>query len=46
MVIDKESFEKISKENKELRLAIKAIGEGERALRQRKTRSFKRVLKV
>ena len=45
MVIDRKSFEKISKENVELRLAIKAIIEGELALRQGKTRSFKDFLK-
>lgn len=45
MVIDRKSFEKMSKENVELRLAIKAIMEGELALRQGKTRSFKVFLK-
>ncbi len=45
IVIDKKSFEKMSKENVELRLAIKAIIEGELALRQGKTRSFKDFLK-
>jgi len=45
MVIDRKSFEKISKENTELRLALKAIVEGELALRQGRTRSFKDFLK-
>lgn len=45
IVIDRKSFEKMSKENVELRLAIKAIIEGELALRQGKTRSFKDFLK-
>ncbi len=46
MVVDKESFERISRENKELRLAIKAIIEGERALLLGKTRSFKDFLRA
>lgn len=45
LVIDRESFEKMSKENIELRLAIKAIIDGEWALRRGKTRSFKDFLK-
>lgn len=45
IVIDRKSFEKMSKENVELRLAIKAIIEGELALQQGKTRSFKDFLK-
>ena len=45
LIIDKKSFEKISKENVELRSAIKAIIEGELALRKGKTRSFKDFLK-
>jgi len=45
LIIDRKSFEKISKENTELRSAIKAIMEGELALRKGKTRSFKDFLK-
>lgn len=45
MVVDRESFEKISKENMELRLAIKAITEGEKDLRKGKTRNLKDFLK-
>jgi len=45
LIIDKKSFEKMSKENTELRLAIKAIVEGELALRKKRTRSFKDFLK-
>ncbi|MBU4481061.1 hypothetical protein KKH59_01970 [Patescibacteria group bacterium] len=45
LIIDRKSFEKISKENTELRLAIKAIVEGELALRKGRTRSFKDFLK-
>ena len=45
LIIDRKSFEKISKENVELRSAIKAIIEGELALRKGKTRSFKDFLK-
>ncbi len=45
IVIDRKSFERMSKENMELRSAIKAIVEGELALRQGKTRSFKDFLK-
>ena len=46
LIIDRKSFEKISKENMELRLAIKAIIEGERALLLGRTRSFKDFLKA
>ena len=45
LIIDKKSFEKISKENVELRLAIKAIVEGELTLRKGRSRSFKDFLK-
>lgn len=45
MIIDRKSFEKVSKENAELRSAIKAIVGGELALRKGKTRSFKDFLK-
>jgi len=45
LIIDRKSFEKISKENAELRLAIKAIVDGEVALRKGRTRSFKDFLK-
>ncbi len=45
IIIGRKSFEKISKENAELRLAIKAIVSGELALRKGKTRAFKDFLK-
>lgn len=46
LIIDRKSFERITKESAELRLVIKAILEGERALLLGKTRSFKDFLKV
>lgn len=46
MIIDRKSFEKVSKENAELRMAIKAIVEGELALQKGKTRSFKDFLSI
>lgn len=45
MVVEKENFEKLVKENAELKLAMRAILEGELALRQGKTRSFRDFLK-
>ncbi|MDP1994769.1 MAG: hypothetical protein Q8K40_05940 [Ignavibacteria bacterium] len=45
MVVEKENFEKLVKENAELKLAMRAILEGELALRQGKTRSFGDFLK-
>ena len=44
VVVDKKSFEQMSKENKELRLALRAIVSGERALRGGKTRNFRNFL--
>ncbi|PIV31726.1 hypothetical protein COS33_01730 [Candidatus Wolfebacteria bacterium CG02_land_8_20_14_3_00_37_12] len=46
VVIDRMSFEQIFRENKELRLAIKAIMDGEQSLLLGKTRSFKDFLKA
>ena len=45
IVIEKENLEKLTKENLELRSAVKAILEGEMAFRRGKTRSFKDFLK-
>lgn len=45
LIIERKSFEKMFKENKELRLAIKAVVEGELALRKGRTRNFKDFLK-
>jgi hypothetical protein len=45
IVVEKKNFEKLTKENIELKSAIKAVLEGELALCQRKTRSFKDFLK-
>ncbi len=45
VVIEKKDFEKLTKENIELRLAVKSILSGELALRQGKTRSLKNFLK-
>jgi len=45
IVVEKRSFEKLTKENAELKSAIKAVLEGELALRQGKTRSFRDFLK-
>ncbi len=45
IVVEKRNFEKLAKENAELKSAIKAVLEGELALRQGKTRSFKDFLK-
>ncbi|KKS37452.1 MAG: hypothetical protein A3G49_04195 [Candidatus Sungbacteria bacterium RIFCSPLOWO2_12_FULL_41_11] len=45
ILVEKEDFERLNKENTELRLAVKAILAGEIALRNGKTRSFKQFLK-
>lgn len=45
IVIQKESLEKLNKENLELKKAIQAILAGEIALRKGKTRSFAQFLK-
>ncbi len=45
MIIVKKDFEKITKENRELRLAVKAILAGEVALRRGKTRTLASFLK-
>ncbi len=45
VIIQKESLKRITKENKELRSALKAILKGEIALKKGKTRSFREFLK-
>jgi len=45
VIISKGDLERISKENKELKLALKAIIAGEKALRTGNTRTFKEFLK-
>ena len=45
ILVEKEDFERLNKENTELRLAVRAILAGEIALRSGKTRSFKQFLK-
>ncbi len=45
VVVEKKDLEKLTKENKELRLAVKAILAGELALRQKRTRTFREFLK-
>ena len=45
-VIEKRKLEEMTKENMELKMAIKAILSGESALRQGKTRSLSNFLKV
>ena len=45
MVVEKASFERLTKENMELRMAIKTVVAGELALRQGRTRSFREFLK-
>ena len=45
MIVEKKDFEKLAKENEELRFAVKAIFAGEVALRGGKTRTFKAFLK-
>jgi len=44
IVIRKESLEKLNKENSELKKAIRAILDGELALRRGKTRTFRQFL--
>ena len=46
VVLEREDFERLAKENKELRLAIKAIVVGELELRRGKTRTFNDFLKA
>lgn len=46
LVVEKDSFDKLEKDNFELRSAIKAILAGELALRRGKTRTFKQFLKA
>ena len=46
IVIQKESFERLNKENLELRKAIRAILAGELALRKGETRPFRQFLKA
>lgn len=46
VVLGKKDFEQLTKENKELRLAVKAVLAGELDLRQGRTRSFKDFLKA
>ena len=46
VVIDKKAWESLSKENEELRQAVKAIIAGEKALFRGKTRSFQEFLKA
>ena len=45
LVVEKKDFEKITEENRELRLALKAIIAGENALKEGKTRPMKDFLK-
>lgn len=45
VVVEKHNLEKLTKENLELRSAVKAILEGEFAFRRGKTRSFREFLK-
>lgn len=45
VVVEREDLERLTKENSELRLAVKAILEGELAFQQGETRSFKDFLK-
>jgi len=45
VVVEKHSFERLTQENTELRMAIRAILAGELALRKGKTRNFKDFLK-
>ncbi|KKT29606.1 hypothetical protein A3G55_03035 [Candidatus Giovannonibacteria bacterium RIFCSPLOWO2_12_FULL_44_25] len=46
VVLGRKDFERLAKENKELRLAVKAIVVGELELRHGKTRTFKDFLKT
>lgn len=45
VVIEKENFDRLTKENIELKSAMKAILDGELAFRRGKTRSFRDFLK-
>jgi hypothetical protein len=45
VIIQKESLKKLTKENKELRSALKAILKGEIALKKGKIRSFREFLR-
>ena len=44
VVVEKKELEKLAKENKELRLAVRAILAGELALRHKQTRTFREFL--
>ncbi|MBI3442509.1 MAG: hypothetical protein HY007_01980 [Candidatus Sungbacteria bacterium] len=44
LVVEKRNFERLTQENAELRMAIRAILAGEVALRRGKTRSFRAFL--
>lgn len=44
VIVDKKDIDELTKEDNELRLAVKAVLAGELALRQRKTRSVKEFL--
>ena len=46
IIIEKQNLERLTKENTELKMAIKAILEGELALRRGKTRSFRDFLRT
>ena len=46
MVIEKKEYRKLVNENEELRRALKAVVEGERARREGKTRTFRQFLKA
>ena len=46
IVMEKSDYEKLEKENMELRMAVSAIVSGEKALRQGKTRSLKSFLSL
>lgn len=45
IVIEKKSLEKLSRENLELKMALRAILAGEGALKSGKTRTFRQFLK-
>ena len=45
LVVERQDFENLSRENEELRLAMKAVASGEMALRGGKTRSMRDFLK-
>jgi len=45
LVVEKGSFERLTKENAELRMAVKAVVAGELALRNGRTRTFSAFLK-